>query len=61
MKLYHEFEEALNEVAGNAKEEKGFAERFSKMIKNYMNGMTDLSNLENVIRETIRLGDKDEN
>lgn len=61
MKLYHEFEEALHEVAGSAKEKNGFAERFDRMIKNYVNGMTDLSNLEDVINETISLGEKDEN
>lgn len=60
MKLYHEFEEALQEVAENAGEESGFEERFKKMIKNYMNGMLDKSNLEDVISETIRLGEEDE-
>lgn len=57
MKLYREFEEALQEVAENADEKNGFEERFSKMVKNYMNGMVDKSNLEDVISETIRLGE----
>lgn len=61
MKLYHEFEEALQEVEENAREKKGFAERFDKMVKNYMNGMTDKSNLEDVISETISLGEEYEN
>lgn len=58
MKLYDEFTEALQEVAESAKEENGFSERFSKMVKNYMNGMIDRSNLEDVISETIRLEEK---
>lgn len=60
MKRYHEFDEALREVAGNAKEKNGFEERFSQMVKNYMNGMIDKSNLEDVIDETISLGEEDE-
>lgn len=60
MKLYHEFEEALQEVAEKANEKNGFEERFSKMVKNYMNGMKDWSNLDDIISETISLGEEDE-
>ncbi len=61
MKLYREFEEALQEVAMDANEKNGFEERFSKVIKNFMNGMIDKSNLEDVISETIGLGEEYEN
>lgn len=61
MKLYDEFAEALKEVSESAKEKNGFSERFSKMVKNYMNGMIDKSNLEDVISETISLGEENEN
>lgn len=60
MKLYNEFEDALLEVAAGAKEKDDFEERFIKMIKNYMNGMIDRPNMEDVIEETIILGDENE-
>lgn len=60
MKLYKEFEEALTEVARGAEEAPEFNERFCKMIKNYMNGMEDLSEIDDVIQETIILGAENE-
>lgn len=60
MKLYREFEEALIEVANNTKETPEFSERFIKMVKNYMNGMNDMSNIDDLIQETILLGEENE-
>ena len=61
MKLYQEFEDALKEVAANAREEAGFEERFIMMVKNYMNGMEDMSNIDDLIRDMMVLGENDEN
>lgn len=61
MKSYQEFENALQEVAKNAKEEVGFEERFIMMVRNYMNGMEDMSNIDDLIGETIVLGEENEN
>lgn len=60
MKSYKEFEEALQEVAESAKEEVGFEGRFIMMIKNFMNGMEDISNINDLIEETIVLGEENE-
>lgn len=60
MKLYKEFEEALLEVAENAGETPEFSGRFCRLIKNYMNGMKDMSEIDDVIQETITLGDENE-
>lgn len=60
MKLYKEFEEALLEVAENANETPEFSERFCKIVKNYMNGMKDLSDIDDLIQETIILGEENE-
>lgn len=61
MKLYQEFEDALKEVAANAREEAGFEARFVMMVKNYMNGMEDMSNIDDLIRDMMVLGENDEN
>ena len=61
MKLYKEFEEALLEVAESAKETPEFSGQFCKMVKNYMNGMKDMSDIDDLIQETIILGESKEN
>lgn len=60
MRLYQEFEEALQEVAENADEASDFQERFIRLVKNYMNEMFDMANLDDVIQETIILGEENE-
>lgn len=58
MKLYQEFVDALQEVAANAKEKSGFEERFIKMVENYVNGMKDMSNIDDLIEEMMVLGEE---
>ena len=52
MKLYKEFEEALQEVADQAQERPEFGGRFTMLVRNYMNGMNDMSDIDDLIELT---------
>ena len=59
MKLYKEFEEALQEVADQAQERQEFGGRFIMLVRNYMDGMKDMSDMDDLI-ELIEPGESDE-
>lgn len=60
MKLYKEFEEALQETAEQAGEKAEFGGRFYKLVKNYMNGMESLYDIEDIIQEAMISGEENE-
>lgn len=61
MNLYKEFEDALTEVSENAGETTEFGGRFCMLIKNFMNGMSDLSDIDDLIQEAMIPGEENEN
>lgn len=61
MKLYKELEESIREEQEEMGESKEFCMRFSKLVKNYMDGMRSESEIAQLIEAAAGPGGTNEN